>query len=160
MSERFETRQAVFVLLRNPEGELLLQQRAGHYLAGYYDCTASGHVELGESLQQTAVRELQEEAGVTAKESDLRLIHVDQYYLKENYINWTFLLEKWQGEPTIMEPEKCSDLRYFKADESPEKCVNNLRAVARAGITGELTFSVTNYENYEALMGEPFELGK
>ncbi len=43
--KRFMTRQAVFVVLRNGNGEVLLQQRANTgYLDGYWDLP-SGHVE-------------------------------------------------------------------------------------------------------------------
>lgn len=154
--ERFLTRQAVFVALRNKVGEILLQQRANTgYLDGYWDLTASGHVEQGESIQQTAIRELGEEAGVTAREEDLQLIHVDQYFMETDYINWTFVLDVWEGKPKVCEPGKCSDMRYFAPDALPDKCVNNLRAVAAAGFSDDLTFSVTNPETYQALMGEP-----
>ena len=77
--------------------------------------------------------------------------------MDQNYVDWAFLLDRWEGEPKIVEPDKCSDLRYFAPDNLPEKCVTTLRAVAQAGFGDELTFSITNRENYEALMGEPFK---
>lgn len=52
-AERFVTRMAVFVCVRNQKGEILLQQRTNTgYLDGYWDFAASGHVEYGESVHQ------------------------------------------------------------------------------------------------------------
>ncbi len=57
------TRQAVFVVIRNDNNEILLQQRANTgYLDEYWDLP-SGHVEYGESLSESAVREVEEEIG-------------------------------------------------------------------------------------------------
>lgn len=157
-ADRFVTRMAVFVALRNEQGEILLQQRANTgYLNGYWDFAASGHVEHGESIHQTAIRELLEEVGVSAREEDLRLTHVDQYLLEQNYVNWVFLLDKWQGKPKICEPHKCSDMRYFSLNDLPDKCVNTVRAAMASDLRGELSFSVTNHKRYEVLMHEPFD---
>lgn len=156
MSERFTPKVAVFVIIKNERGEILLQQRAGKYLAGYYDFASSGHLEKGETLQESAVRELFEEIAVTADPKDLRLIHIDQYSLEEEYINFTFVADIWSGVPIINEPDKCSDLSWFAINKLPEKCVNNLRAVERAGFGSELNYSFTDNASYEALMGVPF----
>jgi len=70
MTDRFMTRMAVFVILRNEAGEILLEQRANTgYLDGYWDLP-SGHVEYAESIHQTAVREVLEEGVVNEAKSD------------------------------------------------------------------------------------------
>ena len=146
---------AVFVMLRKPDGEIFLHQRASKYLVGYWDFP-SGHAEYGEGLRETAVRELMEEVGVRAHPEDLKLVHIEQYFLERNYVNFTFVCEKWEGEPKICEPEKCSAIGWFAPDNLPEKCVNAVRAVEAAGFTDVLTYSITNRETYEQLMREPF----
>ncbi|MFL6590854.1 MAG: 16S rRNA (adenine(1518)-N(6)/adenine(1519)-N(6))-dimethyltransferase RsmA [Chthoniobacterales bacterium] len=64
---------AVHLFIFNSQGELFLQKRSGwkdrHPLA--WDSSAAGHVEEEEEYDKTAVRELQEELGVTA---DLRRV--------------------------------------------------------------------------------------
>lgn len=157
MTDRFMARQAVFVIVRNDKDELLLQQRAGKYLSGYWDFP-SGHVERGEDLRVTAVRELEEETGIVASPESLVLRHIDQYFLEVDYINFVFELRNWQGKPKICEPEKCSGMDWFAQRELPEKCVNVVRVVEAAGFTDELTYSVTNRESYERLMGERFHV--
>lgn len=154
--ERFVARQAVFVMLTDGDGRILLQQRCNTgYLDGYWDFAASGHVEYGESLQEAALRELKEEIDITASPEDLRLIHVDQFYMDKDYINWTFVLDKWQGEPIIKEPHKCSAMQFFDPDSLPKKCVNTVRACATGSFdNGKVTFSVTNNKTWTQLMGE------
>jgi len=90
MADRFTTRVAVFVIVRNEKGEMLLQQRGpGKYLAGYWDFP-SGHNELGESLQTTSIRELKEEVDLDGRPEDLKLVHIDQYFIEVEYINFVF----------------------------------------------------------------------
>jgi 8-oxo-dGTP diphosphatase len=155
MTERFMTRFAVFVVIRNDKGEILLQQRGpGKYLAGYWDFP-SGHGEHGEPLQDTTIRELKEEVGLDGKPEDLRLIHIDQYFVEVDYINFVFVLDTWSGIPSICEPDKCSGVEWFPEDKLPEKCVNAVRVVEAAGFTGELTYSVTDKDMYYRVMGFP-----
>ncbi|MBI5390216.1 NUDIX domain-containing protein [Candidatus Woesearchaeota archaeon] len=55
------------VILFNDAGEILVQKRSSNKSmgAGKFDFSAAGHVGKGEPLHQAALRELQEELGVT-----------------------------------------------------------------------------------------------
>lgn len=159
MSERFMTRLAVFVIVRNDKGEMLLQRRAGNYLSGYWDFP-SGHGEYGEAIRDTAIRELKEEAGLNGKPEDLRLVHIDQYSVERDYINFVFVLDKWSGTPKVCEPDKCSGVGWFAPEALPEQCVNVVRAVEAAGFTDELTYSVTGAQAFERLFGMPLQASK
>lgn len=118
--ERFLARSAVFIVLRNAQGEVLLQRRyQTGYMDGRYDLP-SGHVERGEKLLDAAVRELQEEVKVTVRPEDLQLWHVNQFSaMNQDYYNFFFVVDTWQGEPQIGEPEKCDDVRFFALDDLP-----------------------------------------
>lgn len=155
MTERLTTRVAVFVIVRNDRGEILLQRRAGErYLAGYWDLP-SGHGEPGEPMRDTAIRELKEEVGLDGWPEDLRLVHIDQYFVEVNYINFVFALDKWSGTPEVCEPDKCDGVEWFRPDRLPDKCVNVVRTVEAAGFTNDLTYSVTNKDTFYNLMGFP-----
>ena len=154
MTERFQTLQAVFVLLRNDQNQILLQQRSGTgYLDGYWDFP-SGHVELGESLRDTAVRETKEEIGVDISLDNLELVHIEQFFVERNYVNYTFEVRSWKGDPRICEPEKCSAIEWFAIDKLPSKCVNAVRAIESTGFSSDLTYSITNKTNYPSLIAE------
>ena len=98
---------AVFVILKNERGEILLQQRANTgFMDGRYDGSATGHVEPNESIHDAALRELEEELGVSAKADDLKLVLIAQMDVDKPYLNFAFICERWEGEPRIAEPEK------------------------------------------------------
>ena len=154
MTERFQTLQAVFVLLRNDKNEILLQQRSGAgYLDGYWDFP-SGHVEFGESLRDTASRETKEEVDIDVAPDDLELIHIEQFFVERNYVNYIFEARSWSGTPAICEPEKCSQIKWFAIDTLPSKCVNAVRAAESTGFSPDLTYSITDKSNYLALIGK------
>lgn len=156
MSDRFTLRLAVLVIIHNEQGEILLHQRAGtNYMDGYYDFP-SGHVEDKESIKAAAVRELAEETGIVVQEKDLRLVHINQNFLDNPYVNFTFVADKWEGEPSICEPEKCSDIGFFAPDNLPAKCTLNVRLNEQAGFSDDITYSLVTLKDYEQIMHEPF----
>lgn len=149
------TRWAVFVIVRNEKGEILLQQRGpDRYLGGYWDFP-SGHGERGEDMRASAIRELKEEVDLDGKPEDLRLVHIEHYFVEVNYLNFVFVLDKWSGEPKVCEPDKCTGIGWFAPDKLPEKCVNTVRAVEAGGFSDELTYSITDKNTYYKLMGLP-----
>ncbi|MBU1149131.1 NUDIX domain-containing protein [Patescibacteria group bacterium] len=68
--------QEVHVWIFKPNGEILFQKRSmsKDTYPGLLDASAGGHVEQGESYQQAALKELTEETGIEAQESDLKVI--------------------------------------------------------------------------------------
>lgn len=105
------------------DGKVLLLRRSNTgWLDGWYDAPA-GHLEDQEELKKGAVRELQEETGLTAKPQDLKLIHVYQNHHQpdEPHYGYMFLVTKWSGTPTIMEPHKCDHLDWFDLNNLPKK---------------------------------------
>ena len=153
MADRFTTRIAVFVIVKNDKGEVLLQQRGPNsYLAGHWDLP-SGHGEHNESLRVSAIRELKEEVDIDGRPEDLRLVHIDQYFVEVNYVNFVFALDAWSGTPKVCEPAKCSAVGWFSPNALPEQCVNVLRTVEAAGFSDELTYSITDKDVFYNLMG-------
>ncbi len=58
------------------------------------------------------IREAKEEIGIELKPEDSKLVHV--MHRKEpskERVNFFFTASKWVGEPKIMEPQKCDNLR-------------------------------------------------
>lgn len=120
---------AYVVFLRGDDGarEVLLQLRRGTgYMDDHWACAAAGHVERGESVFDAAAREAGEEVGVT----DVALTPLTAMQRSNNTglavderVDYFFACMSWTGEPRIVEPEKCADLRWFPLDRLPDPVV-------------------------------------
>ena len=118
MSDRFMNPSAVILLLtRIHDGneEILFQKRKNTgYCDGFYDLSASGHVDANESMKHAMCREAKEELGITINENDLEFV----YLIHKNsngciYYNGYFKANNWIGEPYINEPEKNEELKLY-----------------------------------------------
>ena len=79
-------------LLRKKDGkiEILLQKRSQNKsFPGCYDISSAGHIPAGDEFRESAIRELKEELGVAAEESDL-------IYCGDKYITWD---DEFFGKP-------------------------------------------------------------
>ena len=79
------------IWVRNTEGEFLVTKRHPNKKAGNLWEFVGGGTLSGESTLQSAVRELQEETGIAADESDMKLFAT---YQRKNYFLDLFLLCK------------------------------------------------------------------
>lgn len=111
---------AVYVIVRDEQQRILLLRRHNTgYLNGWYDIPG-GHVEYGETIFATGIRELKEETGIDAEPNSLRLWHVNQFYANgEIYYCFFFMCERWSGVPLIAEPHKSDDLRFIALNNMP-----------------------------------------
>ncbi|MDD4556849.1 MAG: NUDIX domain-containing protein [Alphaproteobacteria bacterium] len=116
---KYSTRVAVYLLFEK-NGKFLLGKRQNTgYKDGYW-AFVQGHVEEGETATHAAIREAQEEVGVTP-EIEFALVCLNQVDI--HYTDYVFSCEKWQGEIENLEQEKCSELKWFAYDEIPEHSV-------------------------------------
>jgi isopentenyldiphosphate isomerase len=82
----------IFIIRKGPEGpEILLQKRSSckDSFPGCYDISSAGHIPAGDDYRESAVRELREELGISANESDL-------IYCGDKYITWD---DEFFGKP-------------------------------------------------------------
>ena len=108
----------------NGKAEILLQLRQNTGVwDGYWDLSASGHVENGESLKQAAVRELKEELDINVYEGDLEFVHVSHNKIQEVYYTFYFNIKAYSGKIKVNEPEKCAWLRWFDAQSLPKNII-------------------------------------
>lgn len=142
MNGDFKNASAVMlILLRVHEGkmQILLQHRSNtRFLPNLWDFAVSGHVEKGESMRQAMRREAMEELGLMIDIDDLSFSSLIHIKVSEEMIYYTgyFTLSKFEGEPRIMEPDKCSELRWFNIDELPEDIVKDRLVALQNMVTG------------------------
>jgi len=101
------------------DDKVLLGKRNNSYKSGSYGCPG-GRLELTESLEECAKRELMEECGVQA--TTLRYLGVvrelqDGY----NFIHFGFVCTEWKGEIVVAEPDKCEGWEFYSKDELPNE---------------------------------------
>ncbi len=122
----------VHVLLER-DGSVLLMRRAG---TGFFDGLYSlpgGHVEEGESIRATAVREMREELGIDVAEAALVTVGVVHRRSDTNRIDFFVRALEWSGEPRIAEPHRCDDLYWCARNALSEATVPYIREALRQG---------------------------
>ena len=100
--------------------ELLLGRRKNVHGAGSW-ALPGGHVEFGEKVLVALKREMQEELGVDIQRAKLVTV-TDDFRPKENqhYLHVSFLVEKYLGQITNNEPDRCEEWQYFPLNKLPE----------------------------------------
>lgn len=148
MHSRFTVVPASYVFLlrgdSGPEGatEVLLQLRQNTgYMDDHWAAAAAGHVEKGETAYDAARREALEEIAV----GDLDLAFVTAMQRTrggepiDERIDFFFTARSWSGEPRIVEPQKCAELRWCALDALPDPVVPHERSVLEALRAGTTT---------------------
>lgn len=75
-----------------------------------------GRMDLWEDPKETAVRETQEETGVTINKDNLDFVFFTNDIFKDTEEHWItlyYLTRTWEGDPKLMEPDKCSEWKWI-----------------------------------------------
>ena len=127
----FKTPVSVLVLIHTPQLEILLLERA--FRPGFWQ-SVTGSQEGDESLQQTAVREVNEETGIDARRYQLTDWHVTNRY--RIFPEWrhryavgvthntehVFALTVPEGIPVRVAPDEHLGYLWLPWMEAAEKC--------------------------------------
>ena len=153
MTDRFAVVPASYVfLLRDgtagPEVLLQLRQNTG-YMDDHWAAAAAGHVERGETAYDAARREAAR--GARHRPTSTCVFELTMQRTQHDRADrraGRLLLHRphLAGEPRIVEPEKCADLRWCPLDALPDPVVPH--EALRTGIAGlraspYLTFGFT-----------------
>lgn len=107
--------QQVTLLFLRREGEILLAMKKRRFGAGKWN-GVGGKVEAGETYEQAAVRECEEEIDVTPQSLQLvGELHFFDLPHVEHYCH-IYVTEKWDGEPRESEEMRP---QWFKEDDIP-----------------------------------------
>jgi 8-oxo-dGTP pyrophosphatase MutT (NUDIX family) len=109
---------AAAILLQ--EQKILLGKRSGN-LKFYPDVwdLIGGHCETGETLEQTLIRELQEELGVVPTQyTQLAVLYDPEPKLHGYYEYHIYVVTEWSGAPRNVSPDEHSKLGWFEIHEA------------------------------------------
>lgn len=108
--------------------QILLQKRCDtkDSFPGCYDISSAGHIPAGVGYEASAVRELSEELGVTAQESELiscgeRYVQWDAEFFGKPFhdrqVSRVFVLHcPWDEEQFRLQPEEVSEVRWMELE--------------------------------------------
>lgn len=127
MRERFKISISVFSVVRNENQVLMILRSNTGWMDGYWSLPA-GAMDGGEIASHAAARELLEEASLTVKPSELRLIHTQHNFTHGNeWIGLYFEALAVDGEPKLGEPHRHGDLRWIDLRYLPQNVVPYVR---------------------------------
>ncbi|MFQ0976260.1 nucleotide triphosphate diphosphatase NUDT15 [Vibrio campbellii] len=106
------------IILR--DGAILLGERIGSHGANTW-ATPGGHLELGESIEDCAKREVLEETGLIV-DSIEKFTFTNDIFEKEgkHYVTLFVVASSASGEPQVTEPDKCKQWKWCRLDDLPE----------------------------------------
>jgi len=100
------------------DGKVLLGKRKSPLGVGTWSLPG-GHLEYGESFEETACREAEEETGLNDLTNIVLVAVCNNIMSESHYVTIGMLAESETGEPKAMEPEKCDEWSWFDPEDLP-----------------------------------------
>ena len=115
-SDRKLFRAAVYAIIKQDDKVLMMRRYNTGWSDGMYTLPA-GHIDDGETVLESMIREVKEETGIEINPQDVDFVHVMQQEGDRSYFDFYFVINKWENEPEIIEPNKCDDLKWITIEE-------------------------------------------
>lgn len=115
-----EVKVGIGVIILNSENMILIGKRINSH-APYYSLPG-GHIALGETFENTAIREIKEETNLTIENPKVIAVTNNlETYEKEgkHYISVILLAKTFQGVLRNMEPNKCEGWKWVCPTQLP-----------------------------------------
>lgn len=118
---------------------LLQRSENAKFAQGMWDLPV-GKSDPGEPITETAVRELQEETGLTVKPESLRVAHIIHgawgVEAPNGFLTVVFVAHDWTGEPENREPRKHAQVRWVDVDAIPDDFVDTTAEALHQYLSG------------------------
>jgi len=120
---------------------ILLGSRKSSHGAGEF-AGPGGHLEVGESIETCALRELAEEAGPDIRVKNMRFLCFINLkrYLPKHYAHIHMVADWASGDPKVMEPDKQDGWDWYDLDDLPQPLFAAMPEVIEAYKTGRNFF--------------------
>lgn len=119
MSNKYP-RVGIAAVIANNQGQILVHKRIGKHAPKY--SIPGGSLELGETFEAGAIREIQEECGITLINPKVIAITNNlETFLEEgvHYISVILFANQYKGIPKITEPDKHANLNWVDPKNLP-----------------------------------------
>lgn len=143
---------AVYMIIRDSKGNILLQRRQGTTLWCGFLALPAGHVDEGENAYEALIREAREELGIEVSVENI----IDTFVVNrrnkslEPYFDVFFEIRGFDGIINIMEPDKCSALVSADPYNLPDDMIEYERIAIEENLKGN-KFSVIEADNEEQI---------
>lgn len=110
----------VGIIVVNRNGNVLVGKRRGDH-APYY-LIPGGHLELGESFETAAIREVKEETDLTVQNPKVIAVtnNLETFSLEGiHYISVILVAKSYTGTLHLMEPDKCAEWLWVNPNNLP-----------------------------------------
>ncbi|WP_318404270.1 nucleotide triphosphate diphosphatase NUDT15 [Photobacterium leiognathi] len=108
------------IIVVNEQNQILIGKRKNSH-APYYSIPG-GHMEIGETFSQCAMREVEEETGLIIDNPTVIAVtnNLDTYNeCGKHYISVTLLATSYHGELQLREPDKCEGWQWVEPRNVP-----------------------------------------
>jgi isopentenyl-diphosphate delta-isomerase len=128
----------VHVLIFNSKGEMLLQKRSAtkSFCPNHWCTAAGGHVQSSESYEEAAIRELEEELGISAP---VKFMFKTKYYRSADFFKFLEIFKAVCEGPFEINTDEVESVKWFSKEKLNEE-------IANGGLFHpELKFLLQNY---------------
>jgi len=111
----------VGVIIQNSQGEILIGKRKGSH-SPYYSIPG-GHLENGETFEEAAIKEVNEETGLTIKNLSVICVTNNLRTFRESgkhYVSIILYSNEYSGDCEVKEPDKCEGWLWCDINDIPE----------------------------------------
>ncbi len=118
------------------DGKILMGRRRGAH-GGHTWGWCGGHLETGETFEQSAVREIFEESGLVVDPADLRPLCLHNIIAYgRHYVDVEFWTDASVGDPIVKEASKTTEWRWCRLDALPAPLFEPVRLAIAAWTDG------------------------
>ncbi len=114
-------RVGIGVIIKDAKGNILIGKRNSMH-APYYSIPG-GKLDLGETFEETAIREIKEETSLTIKNPKVIAVTNNLKTFQREGLHFVSIIlytKDFTGTPTVLEPNKCSEWLWCDPHKLPK----------------------------------------
>lgn len=111
----------VGVIIENDKKEILIGKRKGSHSP--YFSIPGGHLEMGETFEEAAIKEVFEETGLKIEDPVVISVTNNLRTFQESgrhYISVILFADKFEGVPVVKEKDKCEGWQWCALNDLPQ----------------------------------------